>query len=81
MGVREEVSLPFMWVVAARPETTAIMTASVSIDYILAKVRKKRVQIVTRILIDQVWKLQVVMHPADYTFRNRNGKDVTRTDD
>ena len=76
----EETSLQFIWVTAARPETTAI-TASVSIDYILAKVRKKRVQIVTRILIDQVWKLQVVMHPADYTFRNRNGKDVTRTDD
>ena len=52
----------------------------VSIDYVLAKFAK-RVQIVTRILIDQVWKLQVVMHPADYTFRNRNGKDVTRTDD
>ena len=68
MGVREEVSLPFMWVVAARPETTAIMTASVSIDYVWAKFAK-RVQIVTRLLIDQVWKLRVVMHLADCTLR------------
>ena len=30
---------------------------------------RKELQIVTRILIDQVWKLRVVMHLADCTLR------------